>query len=555
MKQFFLFFILLFGYVSVSTAQNKGIATDRLLVMLKAERNTSTLTTELAYLDGIKTGLHLKETLSRSLRIYSFQFDNRYISSEQLLKTIQLHPFVLLAQLDHPVSPRAVPNDPSFDYLWNMQNTGQNGGIPGADIHAPQAWDLATGGLTADGDSIVIAVVDYGFDLTHPDLNYWKNYKEIPGNGLDDDQNGYVDDFDGWNTLNHTDDLPVNDHGTHVCGIAGAKGNNALGITGVNWNVQLMPVSYGGTTGFESNVIAAYAYILEQRRLYNQSKGAKGTFVITTNSSFGIDSAKAADHPLWCAMYDSLGAQGILNVGATNNYNNVNVDIGGDMPTSCESNWLIAVTNTTNRDEKSSGAAYGLRSIDLGAPGTNIASTVLSGGYTYKSGTSMATPHVSGAVALMFSAACKDLLKRYKEDLPGTSLFIKDSLLRSVNRIPALTGKTTSNGRLNLYHAVLSIKNYCEPPQPPFSEDLFSIIHIYPVPAFDQLTIDYTCDVTADICITSVLGQEVAKIPCFTNDKGRIQHMQLNLEGLSHGIYFITLRGSDKRTKSIKVVL
>lgn len=555
MKLFFPVLLFLFFCTPLLTARNKGIANDHLLVMLKDENSIPALTTELAYLNGVRTGLQFGETISRRLHIYSFRFDFQHIVPEQLLNAVRQNPVVRLAQLDHAVSPRAVPDDPNFSYLWNMQNTGQNNGIPGADIHATEAWDLATGGLTADGDTIVIAVIDYGFDLSHPDLHFWKNYREIPGNGIDDDHNGYTDDFDGWNSFSATDDLPVNDHGNHVCGIAGAKGNNGLGVTGVNWSVQLMPVSYGGTTGFESNVIAAYAYVLEQRRLYNESKGSRGTFVVTTNSSFGIDSAKAADHPLWCALYDSLGAQGILSAGATNNYNNVNVDIGGDIPTSCESNWLITVTNTSNRDEKADGAGYGPNSIDLGAPGTNIASTVLSGGYTFKSGTSMATPHVSGAIALMFSAACKDLLRRYKDDLPGIALLLKDSLLKGTDAIPTLMGKTTSNGRLNLYRSVVAVKNYCDPPQPPSSEDLFSILKIYPVPAFEELRIDYTSDIAANICITSVLGQEVLSIPCMTNDKGIIQHTQLNLTGISQGVYFITLQGSNKKTKSIKVIL
>lgn len=556
MKFIFSVFLLFWMHCSfVLTAQNRGVANDHVLVMLNDEKNVNTLINELAYLNGIRSGFQLHATLSHTLHMYSFQFDFHRISRENLLNRLRQHPLVRMAQPDHAVFERSTPNDTEFGYQWNMQNTGQNNGIPGADIHATQAWDLATGGLTADGDTIVIAVIDYGFDLSHPDLRYWKNYKEIPGNGVDDDQNGYVDDYKGWNTLTGTDQLPVYDHGTHVCGIAGAKGNNSQGITGVNWNVQLMPVSYGGTGGFESNVIAAYDYVLEQRRLYNASKGKKGSFVVVTNSSFGIDSAKAADHPLWCAMYDSLGVQGILSAGATSNYNNVNVTLGGDMPTSCSSNWLVTVTNTTNRDEKDPGAAYSDQYIDLGAPGTYIASTVSSGGYTFKSGTSMATPHVSGAIALMFSAACKTLIQQYKDDPARIALLIKDSLLMNVDAVPALTGKTVSNGRLNLYRSVRSIKTYCGTTPPTFSDDPFSIVNIYPVPAFDQLSIDYACSEDANIVITSVLGQLVRTIPCDTASNGLILHKHISLAGMSKGIYFITLCGNNKKTKSIKVVL
>src|SRR5690606_36199811 len=143
-------------------------------------------------------------------------------------------------------------------------------------------------------------------------------YHEIPNNGIDDDGNGYVDDFLGWDADAADDDITGGTfgggHGTPVAGIVGAKGNNGIGVTGVNWNVKLMIVVGGGN---EAQAIAAYSYPLSLRKLYNQTGGQRGAFVVSTNASWGIDFTQASTAPLWCAMYDTLGAYGILNAGAT----------------------------------------------------------------------------------------------------------------------------------------------------------------------------------------------------------------------------------------------
>src|ERR1019366_8230289 len=309
---------------------------------------------------------------------------------------------VKIAQFNHRFQQRNTPNDAQFGAQWNLNNTGQNSGTVGADISAIKAWNIATGGLTSTGDTIIVAVIDGGFDITHRDLNFWKNYHEIPHNHIDDDNNGYIDDFDGWNSSTNNDSLTVIDHGTHISGIIGAKGNNCIGVAGINWKIIIMPVCTDGSV--EANVVAAYAYVMKQRRIYNQTNGAKGSFVVATNSSFGVEKGQPSAYPLWCAMYDSLGSVGIVNAVATTNANR-NVDTQGDIPTACPSNWLITVTNTTNRDT-TAGAGYGATTIDLGAPGTNITSTTSSNTYSSLSGTSVATPHVAGAIALMYAVAC-----------------------------------------------------------------------------------------------------------------------------------------------------
>jgi subtilisin family serine protease len=294
-----------------------------------------------------------------------------------------------------------------------MHNTGQSGGTVDADIDAPEAWDLGTGGLTAAGDTIVVAVVDGGFYLNHLDMNFWKNYNEIPGNGIDDDNNGYIDDVNGWNAYNNNGNVTASGtHGTHVSGTVGARGNNTIGVAGVNWNVRVMAIQ--GSSGTESVVLRAYGYALKQRRLYDSSNGMKGAFVVSTNASFGVDYGQPANFPLWCAFYDSLGSAGILNAGATANLN-INIDVTGDIPTACPSDWMISVTNTDRNDVKNTGAAYGLTTIDLGAPGTSIISTTTASTYGTSTGTSMATPHVAGAIGFMYSVAPLAKNRRWKK--------------------------------------------------------------------------------------------------------------------------------------------
>jgi len=457
-----LFFIFSFTLTSFIIAQENDYIPGELIIQFKEKISIDSF--ERSYVDIEMESIRL---LSDRMNIWWVKYNSEENNDAEVRFRISKDPRVSIVQFNHQVTLREsfdefasqfanFPNDPMFNQQWALHNTGQTGGAPDADIDAPEAWDIATGGVTALGDSIVVAIVDGGCQLNHPDLNYWYNWNEIPNNSIDEDGNGYIDDFRGWNAYNNTPNVPSNGHGTHVSGISGAKGNNNLGVSGINWNVKVMPIA--GSSSSEATVVAAYAYALELRAQYNETNGALGAFVVATNSSFGVDYGQPANYPIWCAMYDSLGVQGILSCGATANLN-INIDLMGDIPTACPSDYMVAVTNTTHNDVKNSGAAYGLTTIDLGAPGTSILSTYPTSNYSTLTGTSMATPMVTGAIALMYAAADASRISFYKSDLPAGTIMFRDVLFNGVDSISALWGITVTGGRLNVYNSVVEISS------------------------------------------------------------------------------------------------
>lgn len=459
MKTILTSLLLLVG-LSLAQAQASFLPGD-ILVKLKAKQTPNAIINQFQVFNGEATSLRAAERLSEPMNIWLFHYDNPRINEKDLMREIGRLPQVEIVQLNYKHELRnTVPNDPQYNQQWQYDNNGASNGVADADIDMPEAWDIATGGLTALGDTIVVCVVDDGCNLNHPDLqgNLWRNYAEIPGNGIDDDNNGYVDDYLGWNSTSNTDAVGTGgSHGTCVTGIIGAKGNNGIGVSGVNWDVKLMIVKGGGQTS--ATAVAAYSYPYTMRRLYNQTNGVKGAFVVATNSSWGVDGGQPADEPLWCAFYDSLGRVGILNAGAGPNLG-VDVDTYGDLPSACPSDYLVTLTNMRRNDTKEPQAGWGLTTIDLGAFGTDTW-TLTQNSYGPFGGTSGATPHVAGTIGLMYSAPCPGFIQLAKADPAQAALMIKQWILAGVDPLAVLNGQTVTGGRLNTFNAMTNLMNNC----------------------------------------------------------------------------------------------
>ena len=431
--------------------ETEHVAGDLLIEVLRGT-DANMVVRDLSRQAGVPQGLVVAHVVSAPANIWLLKHDPAFPGTEALAR-IRRHPSVVAAQFNHLVHERITPNDTQFSQQWHHVDPEDN------DIDTDLAWNTTTGGNTAMGDTIVVCVVE-GFDRTHSDLsaNAWRNYAEIDGNGIDDDVNGYVDDVFGWNPFANNDDVLFSgSHGTSCAGMIGARGNNANGVVGANWNVKLMPVRYSSLT--EANVIATYTYPLVLRQRWNQTNGAEGAFVVATNSSWGIDQANPNNYPLWCNFYNTMGQAGILSCGATTN-SNLNVDVVGDMPTACSSPYMISVTATNNADQRTF-SGYGLTTIDVGAPGASVRTTTGGNSYTTTSGTSFATPLTAGVIALMYSAPCNGLAELARSNPQGAADAVRTALFAGVEQVGNLPGQTVTGGRINANNSLQYVMNNC----------------------------------------------------------------------------------------------
>ncbi|THH39442.1 S8 family serine peptidase [Neolewinella litorea] len=401
--------------------------------------------------------------LSRGLNTYLVAFDWAKYAEKQLRSDFAADDRVVNVQLNHRLSLRRRPNDPRYPQQWQFFNTGQIGGENGADYNVQPAWDVTTGGVTVNGDTIVIASIDNGIDLDHEDLmaNIWVNRDEIPGNGRDDDRNGYIDDRFGWNTALDNNDVEggKGDHGTPVMGQIAAVGNNGLGVTGVNWTARVMNIT-NDFDPLESEVIEAYGYALEARKRYDASGGREGAYVVATNASWGRDRAFPSQSPIWCSLYDTLGKYGIINVAAVPN-RDIDVDEVGDLPSLCESEYLVVVTSIDTRNKKVKDAAGGSISVDLAAFGEGVYTTLLGNSYGAVYGTSFAAPAVTGAFGLLYSAPCPSLGQLLRSDPAAAARYLRDVLYGSLRPLPTLAGTTVTGGSLNVGAAMTTLMQGC----------------------------------------------------------------------------------------------
>lgn len=468
MKRFFVLVCLVF-IASAAFSQVAATVKGELLIQLKQNATPSDVEKEALDEIGILPALKMKEVVSDYMRIWLFTFNEDEIAKRDMVRMMNTLKSVSVAQANHIIADRVIPDDPFFGQQWHHYQANDK------DIDADLAWNITTGGLTETGDSIVVCIVETGgakWDAADIVENHWVNIHEIPDNEIDDDDNGYVDDYHGWSISTNDDGVfGSGNHGAQVSSMIGAKGDNGQGISGVNWDVKLMQVRMGGIS--ESNVIAAYTYPLIMRKRYNQTGGEQGAFVVATNSSWGTDFGQPADAPLWCAMYDSLGTYGVISCGATAN-NNTNVDTQGDLPTACPSDYLVSVTSTNSSDVKVSSAGYGLTTIDLAAPGSQVY-LANNTAYGNASGTSFATPCVSGAVALLYSVPCNSLMSLVNQDPALAASQVKGFILSGIDQTEELQTQTLTGGRLNVNNSLtqlLEICGSCVSPIAPYVEQI-----------------------------------------------------------------------------------
>ncbi len=487
--------IVIFAFSKCLVAQAINIIPDSYIIRLENDANVVSI------LSNFENDEITFRVIFPSLNLWNLRTSHFSKSKSITISKLQKCEGVRNVYHDRFTFSRRIPNDLHLAEQWPIERIGLN-----------RIWDTTTGGVTHDGQEIVIAIIDDGFDVEHLDLveNIWHNDREINNNGSDDDQNGYVDDVLGLHIPSQSDNHIVKNHGTQVAGIIGAQGNNAMGISGINWDIRMMLLSTARSKhsagGSVSDIIEAYNYVFSQRKKYNESSRMEGSFVVATNYSGGIDGIFPEDAPMWCEVYDELGKAGILNITSVTN-DDVNVEEEGDMPTLCTSEYLFTVTNTDVSDRRVMQAGYGPISVDLGAPGDGTFSTLTENRYGSFDGTSASSPHAAGVAALLYALPCaSEILELSKSNPSQAALKIKSAILNNVDPLPGFDTSTISGGRLNAVSAMRDLASSCSR-----SEAEFELFPAFYDNTNKRLTIEFENNSLEihTITICNMLGQEI----------------------------------------------
>jgi len=535
MKSFFSIFIFLLVATSASSQSTNPIP-GSLIVQLNPTYTLQSFLEKFPSNNGRQSiTLTSHQTLSKKNNIFLLSYPPSF-DPYRILEFVKAQSGVKAAQLDYTLEKRNTPNDPFFGDQWDLEQ-----------IAVPEAWNITTGGVTPRGDTIVVAITDSGFNTGHLDIrsNLWYNKGEIPNDGIDNDLNGYVDDDQGWNFKLNKNQHSSDRHGHKVAGIVGARGDNNFGTVGVNWQVKMMLL----TTTEISHLIEAYDYMIEQRRRYNLSDGEEGAFVVAANLSLGKSRTFCEDQPIWGSMYDLLGEVGILaGVAAAND--DYNIEEIGDMPPSCTSDYIIAVTNTNREDRKVRVSAYGTTSIDMGAPGEGSITIDLFEEWGTFGGNSAAAPHLSGAIALLYSLPCEFLATDALSQPAETALVVRQALLDGVDLFSNLQSETATGGRLNVYQSLLLLSENCAA-----STGELAVIKLYPNPTKDRLTIEMQTPnfEEHEVIVSNALGQIVYRerfFPLYIDPRIKA----IDLGNLSAGMYVLTLVSGKERVSKPFIV-
>lgn len=470
-------------------AGHLAYASDRVLVKFKPGVSTAQATSALDRAESVPA------VLTRKARFFNttvVSVSAARADIPAIVKAISAWPDVEYAEPDYLLYAAVRPNDTYFNNLWGLENTGQFSGTPDADIDATEAWDTFTGDA-----SLVVGVIDSGIDYTHPDLaaNMWVNPVEIPNNGRDDDGNGYIDDIHGINAITGTGNpMDDNGHGTHCAGTIGAVGNNNRGIAGVAWKVKLMGLKFLDSKGFgfTSDAIEALAYVKTMKTQYGVN------IKITSNSWGGYYYSKELADAI-----SASNAAGILFVAAAGN-DALNTDIEPHYPSSYQIANVISVASSDHNDALSSFSNYGFTSVDLAAPGSSIYSTIPNNSYAYYSGTSMATPHVAGAAALLLG---------YWPTLGVAE--VKSLLMENVDKVSVFSSRMVSGGRINV-RAALGEPNLI------LENETVSGYRYYLIAGTITAGPNYTIIYPGDV--TLVAGQQILLRPGFSVRAGALFH-------------------------------